>query len=123
MPPSWQPGTSRSCCGPVSPGSSTPTCCGTSASPCGTASTPGSSAACARNGVDLILHSSFIDEPTVAVVVASGAALCPTWTFLANLVDYGHKVGASPRLVDLFRAEIEATAAGVRLAYEAGVKV
>jgi imidazolonepropionase-like amidohydrolase len=82
-----------------------------------------STAACARNGVDLILHSSFIDEPAVAVVVEAGAALCPTWTFLANLADYGHKVGASPRLVDLFRAEIEATAAGVRLAYDAGVKV
>ena len=82
-----------------------------------------STAACARSGVDLILHSSFIDEATVEVVVASNAALCPTWTFLANLVDYGHKVGASARLVDLFRHEIEATARGVRLAYDAGVKL
>jgi imidazolonepropionase-like amidohydrolase len=80
-------------------------------------------AACARNGVDLILHSSFMDEPMVEAVVEAGAALCPTWTFLANLVDYGHKVGASARLVDLFRHEIEATAAGVRLAYDAGVTV
>jgi cytosine/adenosine deaminase-related metal-dependent hydrolase len=56
-------------------------------------------------------------------VVESGAALCPTWTFLANLVDFGHKVGASARLVDLFRSEIEATAAGVRKAYDAGVKL
>ncbi|HVW31058.1 MAG TPA: amidohydrolase family protein, partial [Acidimicrobiia bacterium] len=82
-----------------------------------------STSACARSGVDLILHSSFIDEAAVEAVVGSRAALCPTWTFLANLVDYGHKVGASPRLVDLFRAEIEATARGVRLAYDAGVKV
>ena len=82
-----------------------------------------STAACARNGVDLILHGSFLDEPTVEVVVEAGAALCPTWTFLANLADYGHKVGASPRLVDIFRREIEATAKGVRLAYDAGVKL
>ena len=82
-----------------------------------------STAACARAGVDLILHASFIDDPALEAVVESGAALCPTWTFLANLVDYGHKVGASPRLVDLFRNEIEATALGVRRAYDAGVKL
>ncbi|HET9771551.1 MAG TPA: amidohydrolase family protein [Acidimicrobiia bacterium] len=82
-----------------------------------------STAACARAGVDLILHASFIDDAALEAVVESGAALCPTWTFLANLVDYGHKVGASPRLVDLFRSEIEATAVGIRKAYDAGVKL
>ena len=82
-----------------------------------------STAACARAGVDLILHASFLDDPALDAVVESGAALCPTWTFLANLVDYGHKVGASPRLVELFRSEIEATALGIRKAYDAGVKL
>jgi imidazolonepropionase-like amidohydrolase len=82
-----------------------------------------STAACARAGVDLILHASYIDDAALEAVTESGAALCPTWTFLANLVDYGHKVGASARLVDLFRREIEATAVGVRTAYDAGVKL
>ncbi len=41
----------------------------------------------AEAGIDLIYHASFLDEPALAAVVASGAALCPTFTFLANLAD------------------------------------
>jgi len=77
----------------------------------------------AQAGVDLILHGSFMDEPALEAVVASGAALCPTFTFLANLVDHGAKVGAATSQVDLFRGEISATAAMMRRAHDAGVKL
>ena len=40
-------------------------------------------------GVDLILHASFIDDEALEAVMASGAAICPTFTFLANLADHG----------------------------------
>lgn len=77
----------------------------------------------AKAGVDLILHASFMDDEGLEAVLESGAALCPTFTFLANLADYGAKVGAGVGMVDVFRGEIEATAAMVRKAYDQGVKL
>jgi imidazolonepropionase-like amidohydrolase len=77
----------------------------------------------ARAGVDLILHASFIDDEALEAVVASGAAICPTFTFLANLADHGDKVGAGEGMTDIFRGEIKATAAMMRQAYDAGVRL
>ncbi len=75
----------------------------------------------ARAGVDLILHASFLDEAALAAVVEQRAAICPTFTFLANLADHGAKVGASPGMEDVFRGEIAATAKMLRVAYDEGV--
>ncbi len=77
----------------------------------------------AEAGVDLILHASYLDEAAVAAIVESGAAVAPTFTFLANLADHGHQVGASTTQVDLFRGEIAATAGMLRTAYDAGVPI
>jgi imidazolonepropionase-like amidohydrolase len=74
-------------------------------------------------GVDLILHASYLDERAVEAIVAAGAAVAPTFTFLANLADHGDKVGATAAQVDIFRGEIEATAAMLRVAYDAGVPI
>ena len=74
-------------------------------------------------GVDLILHASFMDDAALDAVVASGAAICPTFTFLANLADHGERVGAGAGMQDVFRGEIKATAAMVRRAYDAGVRL
>jgi imidazolonepropionase-like amidohydrolase len=72
-------------------------------------------------GVDLILHASFISEDTVQALVDHGTPVCPTFTFLANLADYGPAVGAGIGQEDLFRGEIRATAKMMRAAYDAGV--
>lgn len=80
-----------------------------------------STAAAVRAGVDLILHASYITEDTVQLLVDSGTPVCPTFTFLANLADYGPKVGAGVGQEDLFRGEIRATAKMMRAAYDAGV--
>ena len=77
----------------------------------------------AEAGVDLILHASFLDEAAVEAMVAAGCAVAPTFTFLANLADHGALVGAGTGQVELFRGEIEATAAMLRTAYDAGVPV
>jgi imidazolonepropionase-like amidohydrolase len=74
-------------------------------------------------GMDLIYHASYMDEAALAAVVESGAALCPTFTLLGNLADYGHKVGSAPELVDLFRAEIATTGRMIAEAHRAGVPV
>jgi imidazolonepropionase-like amidohydrolase len=75
----------------------------------------------ARAGVDLIYHASYMDDEALEAVVESGAALCPTFTLLGNLADYGAKVGSAPELLDVFRAEIEVTAAQMAKAHAAGV--
>lgn len=80
-----------------------------------------STAAAVRAGVDLILHASYITEDTVQLLVDHGTPVCPTFTFLANLADYGAKVGAGIGQEDLFRGEIRATAKMMRAAYDAGV--
>jgi imidazolonepropionase-like amidohydrolase len=77
----------------------------------------------ARAGVDLILHASYIDDDALAAVIESGAAICPTFTFLANLADHGHRVGATPGMTEIFRGEIKATAAMMRQAHDAGVRL
>jgi imidazolonepropionase-like amidohydrolase len=77
----------------------------------------------ARAGVDIIFHASFLDDEALEAVVESGAAIGPTFTFLANLVDYGHVVGASTEVMDFFRGEIEQTATMLKRAYEAGVQL
>ena len=74
-------------------------------------------------GVDLILHASFLDDAALAAVIASGAAVCPTFTFLANLADYGEGVGASTGMTSIFRGEIKATADMLRTAYDEGVRL
>jgi imidazolonepropionase-like amidohydrolase len=74
-------------------------------------------------GVDLILHASFIDDEALQAVIDHGAAICPTFTFLANLADYGDRVGAGAGMQDIFRGEIKATAAMIRVAYDAGVPI
>ncbi len=77
----------------------------------------------AEAGVDLILHASHLDDAAVAAIVESGAAVAPTFTFLANLADHGDKVGAATAQVDLFRGEIDATAGMLRTAHDAGVPI
>jgi imidazolonepropionase-like amidohydrolase len=77
----------------------------------------------AEAGVDLILHASFLDDAALEAVVGAGSAVAPTFTFLANLADHGHKVGAASTQVDLFRGEIEATASKLAEAHRAGVPI
>lgn len=74
-------------------------------------------------GMDLIYHASYMDDAGIEAVVESGSALCPTFTLLGNLADYGHQIGSSPELIEVFRAEIKTTAEAVYKAHKAGVKV
>ena len=74
-------------------------------------------------GVDLILHASYIDDDGLQAIIDRGAAICPTFTFLANLADHGDKVGAGAGMTDIFRGEIKATATMMRKAFDAGVPI
>jgi imidazolonepropionase-like amidohydrolase len=74
-----------------------------------------------RAGMDMILHATFMDEPTLEEVIEAKVPLVPTFTFQANLADYGDQVGANPDLREVFRREIEDSAQTLRRAYDAGV--
>lgn len=77
---------------------------------------------CARAGFDLIYHASFMAEDALDAVVEAMTPLVPTFTFLANLAEYGHLVGAADNATaTFFNNEIEQTAGMVRRAYDAGV--
>lgn len=75
----------------------------------------------ARAGVDVVFHASYMDEEALEALVDAGAALCPVFTFLANLADYGDKAGATSSAKEIFASEMEQTGAMVRRAYDAGV--
>jgi imidazolonepropionase-like amidohydrolase len=64
-----------------------------------------------------------MDDEALEAIVESGAALCPTFTLLGNLVDYGERVGTAPELLDLFKAELDVTGVMVDKAHRAGVRV
>jgi imidazolonepropionase-like amidohydrolase len=77
----------------------------------------------AEAGMDLIYHSSYMDDEALEAVVENGSALCPTFTLLGNLVDYGERVGTAPELLDVFRAELDITGVMIDKAHRAGVRV
>lgn len=77
----------------------------------------------AEAGVDLIYHSSYMDEEALQAVIDNGTTLCPTLTLLGNLVDYGERVGTAPELLEVFRAELEVTGEMIGRAHRAGVRV
>ena len=75
----------------------------------------------AKAGVDIIFHASYMDDFALEAVLESGSALCPVFTFLANLADHGAKAGATSAAQDVFRSEMEQTGAMMRKAYDSGV--
>ena len=77
----------------------------------------------AEAGVDLIYHSSYMDEEALQAVIDNGTTLCPTLTLLGNLVDYGERVGTAPELLQVFLAELEITGEMIGRAHRAGVRV
>lgn len=76
-----------------------------------------------RAGMDMILHATFMDDAALETVIEHKVPLVPTFTFQANLADFGDLVGADPNLREIFRREIAESADMIRRAYEAGVPV
>lgn len=81
----------------------------------------GSTRDAAMAGVDIIFHASYMDDEALEAVLESGSALCPVFTFLANLADHGAKAGSTGAAQDVFRSEMDKTGAMMRKAYDNGV--
>ncbi|MBI2799106.1 MAG: amidohydrolase family protein [Gammaproteobacteria bacterium] len=75
----------------------------------------------ARAGFDMILHATYMDDEALEAVIEKQVPIVPTFTFQANLADYGEQIGASPEIRALFRKEITESAEMLRRAYAAGV--
>jgi imidazolonepropionase-like amidohydrolase len=75
----------------------------------------------ARAGADWIFHGSFMNDEQLDVVAKSGAVLLPTLTYLANMAEWGLKVGVSHHLVNLCQLELKAAARILSRAREIGV--
>jgi imidazolonepropionase-like amidohydrolase len=54
-------------------------------------------------------------------VVKAGAPICPAWTLVANIAEWGHEFGTPPALRDEFRRELDVAVKVIRRAHEAGV--
>ncbi len=76
---------------------------------------------CIQAGFDMLLHATFMDEPTFELIAQTKTPIAPTFTFQANLMDYGAKVNCDPVLQAIFRREIEESADMLRRCYDAGV--
>jgi len=72
-------------------------------------------------GFALILHATYMDEAALEAVVERQVPIVPTFTFQANLLDFGPQIGASEELREIFRREISESAAMLKRAREAGV--
>jgi imidazolonepropionase-like amidohydrolase len=82
------------------------------------------SLSCARAGVDVIFHASWIDDEAIEAALKSGSALCPSLTLLVNNYEFSQPADASSRgWVDWCKHEAETAFAGLNKAYKAGVPI
>jgi imidazolonepropionase-like amidohydrolase len=75
----------------------------------------------AKAGFDLIFHATAMDERALEIVIEKKIPISPALTFQANMVDFGHKLGTDPSLVQLFEREITESVETMSKAYKAGV--
>ena len=72
-------------------------------------------------GFDMILHATYMDDEALKAVTDRKVPLVPTFTFQANLADFGAAIGSDEALREVFRAEITESVDTLRTAFDAGV--
>ncbi len=72
-------------------------------------------------GFDMILHATYMDDEALKAVTDRKVPLVPTFTFQANLADFGAAIGSDETLREVFRAEITESVDTLRIAFDAGV--
>jgi imidazolonepropionase-like amidohydrolase len=79
---------------------------------------------CARAGVDVIFHASWIDDEGIDAALKSGSALCPSLTLLVNNYEFSQPADASSRgWVEWCKHEAETAFKNLNKAYKAGVPI
>jgi imidazolonepropionase-like amidohydrolase len=69
----------------------------------------------------MILHATYMDDEALKAVIDRKVPLVPTFTFQANLADFGAAIGSDENLREVFRAEITESVGTLRAAFDAGV--
>ena len=77
--------------------------------------------AAVRAGIDWVIHASYLRDQDIGFVRDSGTPICPTFTFTANIVEWGRDVGVDPNYIEVKRRELDALAHIHRRAHEAGI--
>lgn len=72
-------------------------------------------------GFDMILHATYMDDAALKAVTDRKIPLVPTFTFQANLADFGAAIGSDEALREVFRQEITESVATLRAAFDDGV--
>ncbi len=75
----------------------------------------------AKAGMDLLFHATGMDEAALQRVIDRRIPVCPAFTFQANMVDFGHRLGTDPDFIKLFEREITDSVESMRRLYDAGV--
>lgn len=75
----------------------------------------------AKAGMDLIFHGTGMDEQACDLVIERKIPVCPAFTFQANMVDFGSRLGTDPSLIALFEREIVDSVESMRRLHAAGV--
>ena len=73
----------------------------------------------ARAGVDWIMHASYMDDPTLEMVLEKDIPLLPAMTLLVNTLE-ANRANLSPPMRDRFKRELDAAAAILSKAHEHG---
>jgi len=77
--------------------------------------------AAVRAGVDWVIHASYMRREDLGVVRDARTPICPTFTFTANIVEWGRDVGVDPNYIEVKKRELDALADIHRCAHEAGI--
>ncbi len=75
----------------------------------------------AQAGFDLIAHASGMDDRALGAIVDKKIPIVPAFTFQANVVDFGEKLGTDKSLIAHFEREITDSIDTMTHAYKAGV--
>ena len=74
-----------------------------------------------KAGMDMILHATYMDEEAIDMVCEHKTPIVPTFTFQANLADFGEAIGASDDYREIFKREIEENCEILKKIHQAGV--
>ncbi len=76
-----------------------------------------------RAGFDWIIHGSYMSDEDLDVLFRNPTPLIPTFSLLANTLDWGPDLGCSDFILDAYKDEVERLAAVVARAHDEGITI
>ena len=76
-----------------------------------------------RAGFDWIIHGSYMSEDDLDVLFRNPTPLIPTFSLLANTLDWGPDLGCSSFILDAYKEEVERLANVVARAHAEGITI